>query len=294
MKRAELRARWYYVDEAGDPAFYAKGKKLIVGQEGCSKTFAVGFLRTFDPTRIREQLAEVHSAVLSDRYLKDIPSVHAKTIHGFHAKDDCQEVRKMVYEALDRMDFRVQIVIARKMINVFEKRHKGSQDVFYDDLVVQLFKNQLHLAAENNITFAKRGSKDRQHSLRTAVEKGIKAFQSKCKDADRTVVRVESNQSRQEPVLQVVDYALWAVQRAFEKREMRYFEYLRPKFELVVDLYDYKKYGKKNGNKEGRGSCIYDRSKNPFHIDLISPLSSAPPKGQRHEADIHEGELTLL
>jgi hypothetical protein len=37
------KERWYFVDEAGDPVFYGKGKKCIVGTEGCSRTFSVGF-----------------------------------------------------------------------------------------------------------------------------------------------------------------------------------------------------------------------------------------------------------
>jgi hypothetical protein len=59
MKQAEERPRWFFVDEAGDPAFFAKGKKLIVGTQGCSKTLSIGFLRTYDPQAIRDKLAEI-------------------------------------------------------------------------------------------------------------------------------------------------------------------------------------------------------------------------------------------
>ena len=70
----------------------------------------------------------------------------------------------------------------------------------------------------------------------------------------------------QEPALQVVDYVNWAVQRAFERGEMRYFEYLRDKIELVWDVFDFEKYKLKEGN-------IYDRRRNPFDIKKASPLS---------------------
>jgi hypothetical protein len=59
---------------------------------------------------------------------------------------------------------------------------------------------------------------------------------------------------------------LWAVQRAFERLEMRYFEYMREKIEMVWDLFDYQKI------KQG-GSNVYDRRKNPFSIEKASPLS---------------------
>jgi hypothetical protein len=36
----------------------------------------------------------------------------------------------------------------------------------------------------------------------------------------------------------VADYLAWAVQRVFEMGDMRYYNYLREKIRLVVDLYD--------------------------------------------------------
>ena len=59
MKQPLDEHRYFYVDETGDPSFYAKGKKLIVGQEGCSRTFGLGFLRTADPETIRQALLEL-------------------------------------------------------------------------------------------------------------------------------------------------------------------------------------------------------------------------------------------
>jgi len=265
MKKAEEKPRFYYVDEAGDPVFYGKGKKVIVGTEGCSKTFSVGFLRTYDPESIRSKLADVRLEILNDRYLKDIPSI-TKSQRAFHAKGDCPEVRKLVYSALDKMDFGVQVIVARKREFVFRTTHKGSQDRFYDDLISRLFSAQLHLAHQNTITFARRGNKARQHSLRAAVESGLKKFRSKYASAAVTNVEIETRQPAQESALQAVDYVLWAVQRAFEKGEMRYFEYMRDKIELVWDIYDIHKIGQKE-------SSLYDRKRNPFDIKKASSLS---------------------
>jgi len=110
------------------------------------------------------------------------------------------------------------------------------------------------------------------------------AFRKKYSGAALTEVTVETSRPAQEPVLQAVDYALWAVQRAFEKGEMRYFDFLRDKIELVWDIYDIEKM--KEARRRG-ASIIYDRKKNPFDIKKVSPLSSDPLKGQRPEADIH-------
>src|SRR5205807_2499680 len=62
---------------------------------------------------------------------------------------------------LDKMDFAAQIIVARKKEQIFTGKHKGSPDLFYDDLVSRLFANHLHLATNNTITFARRGSKAR-------------------------------------------------------------------------------------------------------------------------------------
>ncbi len=136
---------------------------------------------------------------------------------------------------------------------------------FYDDLVSNLFMSQLHLSHENTITFARRGNKAKQQSLRSAVELGVAKFRKKYAGATSTKVNIETSQPAQETVLQAADYVLWAVQRAFEKGEMRYFEYMRDKIELILDIYDYK--------VKKIGSNYYDRSKNPFDIKKASPLS---------------------
>lgn len=261
MRPIVEKQRWYFVDEAGDPTFYGKGKKVIVGTEGCSKTFSVGYLRISDPQIIRAKLAEVRLAISTDKYLKPIPSV-AKSIVSFHAKDDCPEVRYLVYRALESIEFRAQIVVARKIEPMFKNDFKSSSDAFYDRLVTHLFRNQLHIAEQNIIVFARRNTKSRQHALGNAVQTAVNNFWNKHPDAPHVDVKVGTDEPLQEPALQAADYVLWAVQRAFERREMRYFDCLRDKIQLVWDIFDF-------SNKKG----IYDRDKNPFHIDKTSPLS---------------------
>ena len=265
MKKALEEHRYFYVDEAGDPNFFGKGRKWIVGSEGCSRTFSVGFLRTSNPQILRERLSNLHASLAQDRYLQPIPSMR-KTLLAFHAKNDCPEVRKAVFECLDGVDFSVQVVVARKLQSIFEMRHGSSQDAFYNDLTSHLFERQLHLAQQNTILFARRGDKTKQHALRASVEAGIAAFRNKYPNAGATTVSVETAFSSEEPLLQAVDYVLWTVQRAFETGEMRYFEYLSNKIELVWDIYDFRTFKR-------TGTSMYTRRKNPFHIAKVSSLS---------------------
>lgn len=41
-----------------------------------------------------------------------------------------------------------------------------------------------------------------------------------------------------EPLLNVADYFCWAIQRVFERGEVRYYNFLKDQISLVVDLYD--------------------------------------------------------
>jgi len=170
----------------------------------------------------------------------------------------------MVYKTLAQQDFAVQVVVARKIERMFRSRYKGSRDKFYEDLVGKLFQNETHKAKINNIVFSKRGNKVQQHTMRAAIEAGVERFRQKWGTDVSTQLIVGTLSSIQDFMLQVVDYANWAVQRAYEKGEMRYFNFLRGKFELVFDVFDTKKY-KGGGN-------FYDRDRNPFEIKKASPL----------------------
>lgn len=263
MKKTEEKTVWFFVDESGDPVFYGKGGKVIVGQEGCSRVFLLGFVQTENPQIIRDTLGKLRSAVAADPYLKDILSVR-KSLFAFHAKDDCAEVRMQVYKTLADLDFSVQVMVARKIEPMFRTRFQGSQDRFYEDLTSRLFENVLHKAAQNEIVFSRRGKKMRQHALRSAIQRGVERFRLKWKPETITDIQISTTLPSEEPVLQVIDYANWAVQRAFERGEMRYFDFLRDKYALVCDVFDHNNY------KNGRN--FYDRTRNPFDIKKASPL----------------------
>ena len=156
MQPTENKQLSFFVDESGDPAFYGKGGRIIVGEEGCSRILILGFVQTDNPQPIRDRLLQIRQAIAADKYLQNIPSLR-KTLLHFHAKDDCAEVRMLVFKALAEMDFSVQVVVARKIESMFRTRYQGSQDRFYDDLVSRLFQNVLHKAEHNTITFSRRG-----------------------------------------------------------------------------------------------------------------------------------------
>jgi hypothetical protein len=260
MKKAEPKKTFFFVDESGDPYFYDRKGKCILGQEGTSPILILGFIRTDDPASIRKSLLEARITMSQDQYLRSVPSFK-KSLIAFHAKDDCPEVREKVFKVILSQSFKSEFIIARKHENIFMTRHKKSPNVFYDDIVTKLFQNQLHKATENIIYFAVRSNRARQQPLEQALRTAILSFEETWKTKVHTEILVYPQRPEGEPCLQVIDYMNWAVQRAFIRGEMRFLNFVRDKISLIVDLYDFDKYPKNYYNR-----------KNPFDIKIISPL----------------------
>jgi hypothetical protein len=251
---------YYFVDETGDPTFYDGRGNLLLGTPGVSPILALGFIQTERPRMLRQALAGLHAEVQADAYLQSFPSA-ARTKRAFHAKDDRPEVRHLVFNLLRTLEFKAQVVVARKIERVFRNNFEARAGAFYDHLVTTLFTNVLHRFQRNHIYFAKRGSSDRQQPLLSALQEGIRQFETRWNTEVQTETRAQAQVPSDEPGLQIVDYVNWAVYQAFVRREMRYFKLIEDKFSLVVDLYDHERYPH---NWYNRG--------NPFDIEKASPL----------------------
>lgn len=260
MTTSQDNPNWFFVDEAGDPTFYDRRGNYIVGQEGCSPILLLGFIETADPKPIRAALLDLQREIVHDPYFQDVPSIE-KTALAFHAKDDLPEVRLLVYRLLATLDFKAQVVVARKIERVFRNSFAANELKFYDHLVTQLFKNGLHQEQDNRVYFAKRGSRNRQAPLEAAIHESIQSFDETGKTHVNTNVTVQSQTPLGEPCLSVTDYMNWAVYRAFTRGEMRYYRAMAGKVSLLVDLYDSERYPQNWYNAQ-----------NPFDIQKITPL----------------------
>lgn len=260
MKKIQNKIAYFFVDESGDTIFYDRYGRLIIGVEGVSKILILGFVHTDDPRTIRQTILDLKKEIVNDPYLKGIPSL-TKTSTAFHAKDDCAEVREKVYKAISKLNFTAELFVARKIPNIFNKKHHRNENEFYDDLISKLFENKLHLAKVNNIYFAVRGNKIRQIPLVKAITKAKEKFEKKWNKKIETDIKIQPQSPSGEPCIQVIDYIVWAVQRAFIKKEMRFYRVIEEKIKYLVDIYDTDKYPNNYYNK-----------KNQFDIKKISPL----------------------
>lgn len=260
MKKLQEKTTYFFVDESGDPYFYDRKGNLIVGKEGCSKVLILGFIKTEQPELIRQAILEVRNEISKDTYLQDIPSL-VKSLKYFHATDDSPEIREKVFKRILDLPFKAEFIVARKIEQLFVKRYKNSPNLFYDDIISKLFQNQLHSSSKNIIYFSVRTNRARQAPLEAAIKNAIGAFESKWKTAVNSEIQIYPQRPQAEFCLQVIDYVIWTIQRAFVKREDRYYKFIKDKISLIADIYEY------SANKN-----TYYTRRNIFDLKKISPL----------------------
>ena len=241
--------RCYFVDEAGDPNLFNRRKRIIVGKPGCSSFFVLGLLDIEDSEALAGDLAALREKLLADPYFKDVPSFQPrsrKTATGFHAKDDLPEVRREVYRILIRHPMKFFAVVRDKQTVVSYVRQRNERDAsyryqpneLYDYLVRRLFRDRLHKDDGYRIVFARRGASDRTAALRNALEAARRNFEEKYGVIGEAPIKVMAMAARRSAGLQAVDYFLWALQRAYERGEPRYIEYVWQRVSLVHDIDD--------------------------------------------------------
>ncbi len=258
-----------FLDEAGDTTFFGKGHECIIGTEGVSKSFIIGMVKFKQPlVELRKQMMEMQKEVELDPYYRGVPSIIKKVQSGgffFHAKDDLPEVRKIFFEYIKKLDCSYEAVVARKIPEIFIRKHNGKEAEFYADLLSHLLKNKFKLGKRLILNLAERGNSTRHTTLIAALDKATRRFNSKNPDKKiETAIVFNIQNPRTEPLLNIADYFCWAIQRVFERGEMRFYEFLLERISLVVDLYDVSNW---------KGSKNYYTRKNPLTLqNKISPL----------------------
>jgi hypothetical protein len=265
---------FYYVDEAGDPTIFGSKHKIMLGQEGVSRYFILGLLHVKEPSSLTVELSDLRHHLIADPYFKGVPSMQPeadKTAVYFHAKDDVPEIRKEVFQFLQkRTDLRffaaikdknevLKYVLERNKIHV---DYRYTQNELYDFLVRRLFKERLHQQDSYEIIFAKRQKSDRTKALYTAIEAARTRFSEDNKLNRDVEINISSKFSKESAGLQVADYFLWALQRFYTNREDRFLNLLWPSFRLVIDMDDHRI---SNAGK-------YYNPKDPLALDKIPPL----------------------
>ena len=241
--------RYYFVDEAGDPALFAKRGRILVGSPGCSRYFIMGFLDVDAPDELAAELDQLRDGILADPYFQGVPSLQTerrKTAVAFHATDDLPEVRRLVFDCLRKHELRFHAVVRDKsaFINWVKNTNRQTADYhyhpnrMYDTLVRTLFRDYLHKHDAYQIMFARRFGRDRSKALADALVAARRKFARKWGIVGEGRIEVRVSTPPRHAGLQAVDYFLWALQRCYERREDRYIRYLWSQVRRVHDLDD--------------------------------------------------------
>jgi len=252
LKLEKLPAHNYhfFLDEAGDTTFYGNGKVPLLGTEGVSQYFILGILTINEPLdTVRKKVIELQNNIAFDEYLIDIPSIKKKkSKYGYflHAKDDVPEVRKMAFELIKSIDCSFDAAIGKKDYGIYEKKHNGNQAEFYADLLSQLLHLKLKDYKKLVLTVAQRSRCTTHTNLEKGLQKAMKIAKHKYPETSNNCKVVFNVQKpTTEPIINLVDYFLWALQRKIERGENRYFDFLATKIVNVSNLHvDENEFGK--------------------------------------------------
>jgi hypothetical protein len=252
----EQQEKFCFVDEAGDPVLFSGSGQVLIGTNGCSRFFALGVLDVADPARLASELTDLRNKLIADPFFATVPSMSAadkKTALAFHAKDDLPEVRREVFQLLLRHDIKFSAIVRDKaaILSYVRGRNQNSStyrynpNELYDYMVRRLFKERLHKHSKCHIFFARRGNSDRTAALTKALHAARTRFTQSTGIASASEIFVIPASPLQQAPLQATDYFLWALQRAFERGEDRYLQYVWGKCSLIVDADDtrHAKYG---------------------------------------------------
>ncbi|MCQ2226077.1 MAG: DUF3800 domain-containing protein [Paludibacteraceae bacterium] len=260
MKDSQPIKAYYFFDEAGDTQILARKGVNLLEKGTASKTFMVGYLETTNHKEFSKAIRELHEKLKVDEYLASIPSM-SSTNKAFHANKDCAEVRQAFFKLLKDQNFKFYCIVARKNEDLYRKKFDMKPVNIYKYLVSQLLKDRLHLYSEIDCYFSSMGNIVRQDTMQEAINGAIALFKTKWNKENDSTIRVFIQQNSEMPLLQAADYVLWTVQRAYERGDFRYYNFMKDKISLVHDVFDAEKYPN-----------TYYTPNNPLEAKKIDPV----------------------
>ncbi len=256
-----MQKKYFFIDECGDPEFYGKRKKLLVGQPGYHPLLIMGMMRTHKRKMLRKKVIQFQNEILADPMYNTIPSLNKPKGWYLHAKDDHPEIRAKFFEFLRNCNgFKIYMVIGRKELEIFNKKHNNKASEFYFDLVHHLLKNRVYQENFDHRLYLAHREKTTLDKFKSAIDQAL----IRQKDTGDFTYKYDIVKSQEYPEMSIVDYMIWALQRYIMKGEGRFFNALIDKYSLIIDLYD-------RANYENRRNYYW--AKNHFSLDKASDFN---------------------
>ena len=132
--------------------------------------------------------------------------------------------------------YHAHIVIAKKNLDIFNRKHNNNPTEFYFDVLHHLLNGRLSdCNSYYNLYLSQRGNNSLSR-FQDAVTKTLKVDEEKING--KIHYNLEIVQCKEMPEFSIIDYLIWAVQRKLLMGESRYFEAVKDKFENIITLYD--------------------------------------------------------
>lgn len=205
--------KFIFLDETGNPQFYAKRKRPLWEEPDFVPIVCLGMVITEDRIKLRKAVSEFVHSILADPLLNSIYSVQQKSWF-LHARSDHSDIKLKTVEFLRGLGgFHFKAVIGRKVPEIFANKHNGNATEFYFDLIHKLLElEKWNDNSEYKLYLSQRQSNTEQR-FQIAFEKASLASQIGLRSSC-TIVK-----SQDFPEMSVVDYLLWALQRYILKGE---------------------------------------------------------------------------
>lgn len=213
--------RYLFIDESGDPNFFGKSKKLLIGHEGYQPLLIIGLIVTEDRRALRKSVLSFRDSILVDPLYRSIPSIQKSDDWLPHARGDHPEIRSKFFEHIRSLEgYKAHIIIGRKDIDIFSSKHNSKPQEFYFDLLYHLLSKKLTKSVSDYHIYL-------AHRQKTGIPLFKKAVDRVAIELDRAgEFKYDLVKSSQYPELSIVDYLIWALQRYIFKNEARFFQAL--------------------------------------------------------------------
>jgi hypothetical protein len=236
LSMSEIIKRYLFIDESGDPVFYGNRKKLLVGTSGFQPYLIIGMIETGDRKSLRRSVVNFMDKIKADNLYNSIPSVIHEKGWYVHARGDHPEIRAKFFELLRNLEgYEAHVIIAKKNIDIFNRKHNNNPTEFYFDVLHHLLNGRLNNNIHHyNLYLSQRGN-NTLHRFQNAVAKALQTDETKSNS--NMPCHLEIVPAIEMPEFSIIDYLIWALQRKVLQGESRFFNAVKDKFVTIVDLY---------------------------------------------------------
>jgi hypothetical protein len=136
---------------------------------------------TIERKKIRQAVLEFQHQIRNDTLYNTIYSVKQKDWY-LHARSDHPEIRAKFFEYVRKLEgFKCFIVIGRKKLDLFNRKHDNKPEEFYFDLLYHLLKDRLREQNAKYKLYLSSRQKSNQSKFANAVNRAIERDNTKRK-----------------------------------------------------------------------------------------------------------------